>query len=196
MIQLKRPDFENRRLLLLDCEERSLAQLRKSLQRLGIRTVEVHGDTALPDDCFAAIVELDHFASPAVLASLGEQGLPVIALTSHESLSHIQRALCLGATALLNKPITQGSVYTTVMMALALRERLSADAKEIEQLRERLNRRPLLAKAIARLMVEQGVDEATAYERLRSLSMSLNRSVDELCKDMLADRISNAGGRS
>ncbi|HFD3911546.1 response regulator, partial [Pseudomonas aeruginosa] len=104
MKSLSRPDFENGRLLLVDCDERTLASLHKSLRRLGITAEAVAADT-LPalDGCFAAIVELEHFASPATLARLEAAGVPLIALTAHETLSQIQRAIELGVTALLNK---------------------------------------------------------------------------------------------
>lgn len=41
MSLFKRPDFEAGRLLLIDCEPRSLANLHKSLQRLGITAQEL-----------------------------------------------------------------------------------------------------------------------------------------------------------
>lgn len=190
MSLLKRQDFETGRLLLIDCESRTLANLEKSLQRLGITAQALFedGDDSL-DGCFAAIVELEYFASPATLLRLNQAGVPIVALTPHETLSQIQRAIELGATALLNKPITQGSVYTTLMMAVGLRERLDSDARTIEALQQRLAARPLLAQTLARLMVEQQLDEREAYERLRSLSMRLNRSLDDLCADMAADAL-------
>jgi CheY-like chemotaxis protein len=196
MSLLKRPDFENGRLLLIDCEPRTLANLQKSLQRLGIAPQALFEDA---DDslegCFAAIVELEHFASPATLQRLNDANVPIVALTPHETLSQIQRAIELGATALLNKPITQGSVFTTLMMAVGLRERLDTDARTIDSLHQRLGARPLLAQALARLMVEQHIDEREAYERLRSLSMRLNRSLDDLCADMAADHLQQKEGR-
>ena len=42
MKSLSRPDFENGRLLLVDCDERTLASLHKSLRRLGITTTFVY----------------------------------------------------------------------------------------------------------------------------------------------------------
>ena len=96
---------------------------------------------------------------------------------------------------MLNKPITQGSVYTTLMMAIGLRERLDSDSRTIEALQQRLLARPLLAQALARLMVEQQIDERAAYERLRSLSMHLNRSLDDLCADLAADRLQPSRGQ-
>lgn len=194
MSLLKRPDFESGRLLLVDCEPRTLASLQKSLQRLGI-TPQALFEDALDslEGCFAAVVDLEHFASPAILQRLNSTGVPIVALTPHETLSQIQRAIELGATALLNKPITQGSVYTTLMMAISLRERLDSDARTLEALRQRLDARPLLAQALARLMVEHKIDEREAYERLRSLSMHLNRSLDDLCADMAADYLQQGG---
>lgn len=196
MSPFNRPDFENGTLLLVDCEARTLASLEKSLHRLGITAQPLLADA--PQDvqrCFAAIVELEHFASPQTLLKLAEANVPVVALTPHETLSQIQRAIELGATALLNRPITQGSVYTTLMMAIGLRERLDRDAQTIDSLQQRLTRRPQLAMALARLMVEHGLDESAAYERLRELSMRLNRSIDELCAELAADAGHQRGGR-
>ncbi|MFC6300282.1 ANTAR domain-containing protein [Pseudomonas sp. CCM 7893] len=194
MSQLKRPDFENGRLLLVDCEPRTLSSLQKSLQRLGITSLALFEDAQDSlEDCFAVVVDLEHFASPDILERLNSACVPIVALTPHETLSQIQRAIEMGATALLNKPITQGSVYTTLMMAISLSERLDCDARTIDALQQRLAARPLLAQALARLMVEQQIDEREAYERLRSLSMRLNRSLDELCADMAADYLQQGG---
>lgn len=192
MKSLSRPDFENGRLLLVDCDERTLASLHKSLRRLGITAEAVAADT-LPalDGCFAAIVELEHFASPATLARLEAAGVPLIALTAHETLSQIQRAIELGVTALLNKPITQGSVYTTLMMAIGLRQRLAAEQQRSRSLAEKVASRRLVAQALARLMVERELDENRAYEHLRKLSMELNRSLEDICAELVGAAIAN-----
>ncbi|NBF11280.1 ANTAR domain-containing response regulator [Pseudomonas sp. Fl4BN1] len=183
-------------LLLIDCEPRVLASLEKSLQRLGIACLAVQQDASdeLPGS-LAAIVDLENCSSFTLLQRLNREGVPIVALTPHETLSQIQRAIGLGATALLNKPITQGSVYTTLMMAIALRQRLDTDARSIEGLQQRLALRPLLATVLARLMVERGIDEQEAYEHLRGLSMQLNRSLDELCVELAAAPRQERGGR-
>lgn len=196
MSPLKRPDFERGRLLLVDCDPRTLAHLEKSLHRLGITSLALSADANDSlDGVFAAIVELEHFASPRLLEGLNLAGVPVVALTPHETLSQIQRAIELGATALLNKPITQGSVFTTLMMAIGLHERLDANAQSTMRLQQRLDARPQLAQALARLMVEHHISERDAYERLRDLSMQLNRSIDDLCADLAADLVRQGGRR-
>jgi AmiR/NasT family two-component response regulator len=183
------PALDQGHLLLIDCDERSQASLGKSLQRLGIQARALQHDAPCDTHgCFAAILEIEHFASPQAVQALNAAGIPIVALTAHETLSQIQRALQLGATALLNKPISQGSVYTTLMMAVGLRSRQRADAEQLAALQQRLAMRPLLSQALARLMVTQQLDEASAYERLRSLSMQLNRPIEALCVDLLATR--------
>lgn len=185
MTLLKRPDFENTRLLLVDCDECAQASLQKSLQRLGVAASVVAQDaeTGL-NDVLALVVELDQFASPVLLAEANRRALPIIALTQHETLSQIQRALELGATAMLNKPITQGSVYTTLMMAIGLRDRLRDEQQKVVGLQGKVDSRPLVAQALAWLMVELEITETQAYERIRHLSMQTNRSLEEICLDL------------
>lgn len=188
-MKVRFPALERGYLLLIDCDERSQTSLGKSLQRLGIHAHTVNQDAPWDSaGCFAAILEVEHFASPQAVRQLNAAAIPIIALSAHETLSQIQRALQLGATALLNKPITQGSIYTTLMMAVGLRERQRTDAERLTELQQRLAQRPVLSQALARLMVTQRIDEAAAYERLRSLSMELNRSIESLCLDLLATR--------
>ncbi|PBX80826.1 ANTAR domain-containing protein, partial [Pseudomonas aeruginosa] len=92
-------------------------------------------------------------------------------------------------TALLNKPITQGSVYTTLMMAIGLRARLAEANRQQAALARRVEAGPLLARTLARLMVERTLTEQQAYEQLRELSMRLNRSVEALCAEFEVDRL-------
>jgi AmiR/NasT family two-component response regulator len=180
------PDFGRHRVALIDCSERNLASLEKSLQRLGVQWLSIQQDEAdVPDDCLAAIVELDSVQGPATLAQVRARNVPIIVLTQLDTLSQIQRGVALGATAILNRPITQSSVYTTLMMALALHERLGELQAQNATLREKLASRPLVAQAIARLMVDLNLTEAQAFERIRSLSMKTHRSVEEVCIDLL-----------
>ncbi len=188
----KRPSFGSASLLLVDCDERSLAALQKSLQRLGIASQPLHADAPQAlEQVLALVVELDHFASPRIVEQANAAGLPIIALTQHETLSQIQRALELGATAMLNKPITQGSVYTTLMMAIGLRQRLAAEQQRSRSLAEKVASRRLVAQALARLMVERELDENRAYEHIRKLSMELNRSLEDICAELVGAAVAN-----
>ncbi|TKI06530.1 ANTAR domain-containing response regulator [Martelella alba] len=177
------PDFATHPLLLVDCEARSLAALEKSLLRMGVRWLTVERDAPLSSDTLsAALVELEHFASPGVLAQLNQAGLPIVALTSHEALSQIQRAIDLGATALLPKPINQRAVFTTLMMAVGLRRQLNEDSRDLAQSRRRLGLTGELAQTLAALMVRWDMDEQQAYAWLRAESMRTNRRIEDICR--------------
>ncbi|QWA13243.1 ANTAR domain-containing protein [Sodalis ligni] len=185
-MNLTSPEFEARPLLLVDCEARTLAALEKSLPRMGVRWLTAALDGPPPEEPLcAALVELEHFASPRLLASLNQAGLPIVALTSHEALSQIQRAIDLGATALLPKPINQRAIYTTLMMAVGLRQQLNEDSRNLSLAHRRLDFNAELAQTLAALMVERDLDERQAYAWLRGESMRTNRRIEDICRQRL-----------
>lgn len=185
-----------RSLLLIDCDERSTAMLEKSLLRLGmsVSTMSHHADE-IAADVFAVVVGIDDMESHTLISAVRARQLPIIALSRHEALSQIQAAIRIGATAMLNKPFTQSAVYTTVMMAHGLNRRMT----ELEAAAERgditLRMRPLVARTVARLMVESGIDEQQAFERIRTMSMSLNVNIETICVDLETTACSKGGAR-
>ena len=178
MKTLLSPDLDAQPLLLVDCEARSREALEKNLTRMGIRWHHLTGDEALP-------VELEAFASPLTLSQINLAGIPVIALTSHEGLYQVQRALELGATALLTKPITQRAIYTTLMMAVGLRQQLHDIQQQQMLLRQRLAAMPQITQALAAQMQAESIDEQQAWVRLRSESMCTNQSVAQVAQKWL-----------
>lgn len=185
-----------RKLLLVDCDERTCAMLTKSIGRLGMEVITAESDDLpLEADIIGVVVEIEEFRSESLLHRAHQQGLPIIALSRHETLSQIQNAIRIGATAMLNRPFTQSSVYTTLMMASGLRDRLHALSAETARLSELLRQRPQISKAVARLMTDCGIDEHEAFERIRTLSMKLNISIEAICTD-IEQRASSHGVRN
>lgn len=178
-------DFRSQ-LLLVDCDARTQAMLDKCLTRLGIDCLIVADDSWCDLDTIqGVIVELDDLNSERLLASVREQGLPIVAVTHHQTPSQIQRALRLGATAILNKPITQSAVYTTLMMARGLNERIHALEIARRDLTETLSQREIIAKAVAHLMVKLELSEQDAYEHLRRHAMSTQQPIEHVCRTLL-----------
>lgn len=185
MIAGKPPLTSKRKLLLVDCDERTRAMLIKSIARLGMEAISAEpGDQHFGTDVIGLIVEIDDFESENLVRDAHQHGLPIIALSRHETLSQIQSAIRIGATAMLNRPFTQSSVYTTLMMANGLRERINSLEADISRKAEQLHLRPQITKAVARLMVECGIDEHEAFGRIRALSMELNISIEAICADV------------
>ncbi|MFH8133544.1 ANTAR domain-containing response regulator [Pantoea osteomyelitidis] len=197
MKTLLSPDFDAQPLLLVDCEARSREALEKNLTRMGIRWHHLTADEAIPllTPC-AVLVELEAFASPLTLQRVNMAGIPVIALTSHEGLSQVQRALTLGATAILSKPITQRAIYTTLMMAVGLRQQLHESQQQQELLRQRLAATPQITRALAALMLAENIDEQQAWVRLRTESMRTNQPVAQVAEQWLRQSAPDAQGRS
>lgn len=178
-------DFRSQ-LLLVDCDARTQAMLDKCLTRLGIDCLIVADDDQVELETIqGVIVELDYFNSERLLAAVREQGLPIVAVTHHQTPSQIQRALRLGATAILNKPITQSAVYTTLMMARGLNERIHALEIARRDLNDTLSQREVIAKAVAHLMVKLELSEQDAYERLRRHAMSTQQPIERVCRTLL-----------
>ncbi|WP_110684877.1 ANTAR domain-containing response regulator [Salinicola aestuarinus] len=173
-------------LLLIDCEVRSLTMLNKSLDRLGLRSLAVDDDAPCALEAVSGvIVELDHFNSERLLARVRGAGIPIIAMTHHQTLSQIERAVRLGATAILNKPITQSTVYTTLAMAKALRQQAVALEAANHQLAQRLSAQGAIARAVARLMVALSCDESQAFERLRGEAMDAQLTLEDAAERLL-----------
>lgn len=178
-------DFRSQ-LLLVDCDSRTQGMLDKCLTRLGMSCLIGTDDNMVELETIQGVfVELDHFNSERLLASVREQGLPIVAVTHHQTPSQIQRALCLGATAILNKPITQSTVYTTLMMARGLNERIHALETAKGELTDTLAQRDVIAKAVAHLMIELDLSEQDAYERLRRHAMSTQQPIEQVCRMLL-----------
>jgi AmiR/NasT family two-component response regulator len=94
-------------------------------------------------------------------------------------------ALELGATALLTKPITQRAIYTTLMMAVGLRQQLHDIQQQQMLLRQRLAAMPQITQALAAQMQAESIDEQQAWVRLRSESMCTNQSVAQVAQKWL-----------
>ncbi|AOY90021.1 response regulator [Marinobacter salinus] len=174
-----------RKLLLIDCDDRTQQMLTKSIRRLGMEATSADPDAQnLDENILAVIVEIDELQSQKILNQARKQALPIIALSRHETLSQIQSAIRVGATAMLNRPLTQSSVYTTLMMASNLKERINALEAENSRQSLQLQARPQIAKAVARLMTDLKIDEHDAFDRIRTLSMELNISIEAICADI------------
>ena len=174
-----------RKLLLIDCDDRTQQMLTKSIRRLGMEALSADSAAQnLDESILAVIVEIDELQSQEILNQARNQGLPIIALSRHETLSQIQSAIRVGATAMLNRPLTQSSVYTTLMMASNLREQINALKAENSRQSLQIQARPQIAKAVARLMTDLKIDEHDAFDRIRTLSMELNISIETICTDI------------
>lgn len=173
-------NFANYPLLLIDCEENLSNALEKSLSRMGlIWSTNQEQDKA--KQYSAALVDIQNLKNEEQVNQLQKNGTAIIAITAHEGLKEMQRVIDLGATALLHKPITQRAIYSTLIMAISLKNKIDSDALLINRLNKKRDLVPLLAKTIAQLMSYWKIDETEAYNWIRTEAMKNNQTIEQVC---------------
>ncbi len=114
-----------------------------------------------------------------------ERPVPVILISAHHEDEYIHRAQGGPVLAYLIKPISEASLEPAIAVALARFEEMQALLHEATDLRQALEDRKVIERAKGILMKRGGMDEASAFRRLRELSMTQNRKVVEIAKMIL-----------
>ena len=115
----------------------------------------------------------------------GKAPMPMIALIGSEAPGRIEWALSRKADAQLLKPIGNAGVYSALLIARQSFEAQRRLADEIAALQSRVAERQTIVRAVAALCA-QGVDDARAYEQLRSLAMGWQVSMEEAAARIVA----------
>jgi len=116
----------------------------------------------------------------------GEAPMPLIALLGSEAPGRVEWAIGQGADAHILKPIGSAGVYSALVIArhaFAARRQLLA---EIEDMRDRLRRRPTVARAVIAIMQGEKMNEAAAFRRLRQIAMESRRTIEDAAEMVIA----------
>lgn len=116
----------------------------------------------------------------------GEAPMPLIALLGSEAPGRVEWAIGQGADAHILKPIGSAGVYSALVIArhaFAARHRLLA---EIDDMRDRLRRRPTVARAVIAIMQSEKMNEAAAFRRLRQIAMETRRTIEDAAETVIA----------
>jgi len=112
--------------------------------------------------------------------------MPLIALLGSETPGRVEWAISQGTDSHLLKPIGSAGIYGALVVAshsFAQRKRLFA---EMDELRERLRRRPMVARAVITIMQCEDLDEGEALRRLRRIAMNLRRNIEDAADIVIA----------
>jgi AmiR/NasT family two-component response regulator len=116
----------------------------------------------------------------------GEAPMPLIALLGSEAPGRVEWAIGQGADAHILKPIGSAGVYSALVIArhaFAARRQLLA---EIDDMRDRLRRRPTVARAVIAIMQGEKMNEAAAFRRLRQIAMETRRTIEDAAETVIA----------
>jgi len=115
----------------------------------------------------------------------GEAPTPIIALIGSEAPGRIEWALSHKADAQMVKPVGNAGVYSALLIARQSFEARQRQASEIAALQARVAERQTIVRAVAALCAS-GVDDALAYDRLRSLAMSWQIPIEDAARRIVA----------
>lgn len=125
----------------------------------------------------------------------GHAPMPMIALIGSEAPGRIAWALAQGSNAHLLKPIGSTGAYSALLIASHAHEVARSQADDIRSLEVRLRQRPVIVKAVLKLIQQERLDEAGAWKRLRTIAMdwgmTIEETADAICRD---DRRTKSGG--
>ena len=107
-----------------------------------------------------------------------ETAVPFLFFSAYGDEEFVQRAVKIGALGYLLKPLNVAAIMPSIRTALAR-------AQDISGLQDALESSRVIAAAVGMLMQAEGLDQATAFERLRRQARGERRRLEDLATEML-----------
>ncbi|ADB53833.1 ANTAR domain-containing response regulator [Conexibacter woesei] len=179
-------------ILAADEDHEALERLGALLRELGHRvtayaiSVAEVAEKVLSDDPDVSIVVL-HEDDDHALALIEELGAsasgPVVALTLRDDPDFVARAADRGIAA-YTQPATPDAIQSAIELALRRHAELTRLETKVDQLEGALERRAVIERAKGILMERHDVDQAAAFERLRTHARAARRRVVDVARDV------------
>ena len=182
-------NFRGMHALILHGADPNRTVLERTLARLGLTLRPEDPATIDPacrdlaQDVDIVFVDADSWSMAHPPCAPGR--VPLVSMIGHETPSRLQRAFDMQPTAFLLKPVRPHGVFTSVFFAVnEHRRRLDLDA-ELRSLCERHAARRFVTKAVLLLMEQHGTDDEEAFRRLRKLSMTQRKTIEDLSRQIV-----------
>lgn len=181
--------------VILHREHPSVDALKRQLELLHIRVSTVWPQIDGADaSCDVVFFDADMGHDGQFPWPRGFAPMPMIALIGSEAPGRIEWALAQGSNAHLLKPIGSTGAYSALLIASHAYQITRSQADDIRALEDRLRQRPIVVRAILKLLQREGLDEAGAWKRLRKIAMDWGMTIEEtaeaICRD---DRRTRSG---
>lgn len=132
-------------------------------------------------------VDLPDIDGPTALVEISQtRTIPAIVITQQSSLEHVQRALEDHVMAYLLEPIQAQEILPTIYLVLRRFEQFQELEQENESLKQALSDRKVIERAKGILMKRAGIDEETAYKRLRRMATDNRMKIAEAADRVLS----------
>lgn len=181
--------------VILHREHPSVDALKRQLELLHIRVSTVWPQIDGADaTCDVVFFDADMGHDGQFPWPRGFAPMPMIALIGSEAPGRVEWALAQGSNAHLLKPIGSTGAYSALLIAAHAYQITRSQADDIRALEDRLRQRPIVVRAILKLLQQEGLDEAGAWKRLRKIAMDWGMTIEEtaeaICRD---DRRTKSG---
>jgi AmiR/NasT family two-component response regulator len=181
------PNFRNWRAVVLHRPSPTTDAVLRQLERLGIQPRSLWPDLDLESaDADVIFFDADMGFDEQFPWPPGQAPMPLVALVGTEAPGRLEWVLAHGAGAHLMKPVASGGVYSALVIACNAMQQRRALAGEVEDLRDRLRRRPQVASAVLRVMIAQRIESAEAMRLIRRAAMEHGQSIENYCDALLA----------
>ncbi|MHA7971573.1 ANTAR domain-containing response regulator [Rhizobium sp. CAU 1783] len=181
--------------VILHRDHPSVDALKRQLELLHIRVSVVWPQVDGADaDCDVVFFDADMGHDGQFPWPRGFAPMPMIALIGSEAPGRVEWALAQGSNAHLLKPIGSTGAYSALLIAAHAYQITRSQADDIRALEDRLRQRPIVVRAILKLLQQERLDEAGAWKRLRKIAMDWGMTIEEtaeaICRD---DRRTKSG---
>lgn len=181
--------------VILHRDHPSVDALKRQLELLHIRVSVVWPQVDGADaDCDVVFFDADMGHDGQFPWPRGFAPMPMIALIGSEAPGRVEWALAQGSNAHLLKPIGSTGAYSALLIAAHAYQITRSQADDIRALEDRLRQRPIVVRAVLKLLQQERLDEAGAWKRLRKIAMDWGMTIEEtaeaICRD---DRRTRSG---
>ena len=104
----------------------------------------------------------------------------IVFLTAYSNKDFINQAREVGVMGYLVKPIDKENLLPAVEVAIAQGEELNEIRENVENLKNKIEKRKLVSRAKGILMDKKNLDEKEAYNKIRKLSMDKRCSMKKI----------------
>jgi response regulator NasT len=137
-----------------------------------------------PDLAIVALHEDKEHALDLVHEIVEERICPVVVQTNGEDPEFAARAAQRGVFA-VTAPVKPEALQAAIEVAIRRHEEVEELAEQVENLEGAIRRRAIVERAKGMLMERHGIDERTAFERLRERARSSNRTLVDVAQSIL-----------
>ena len=140
----------------------------------------------LPHDVDTVFHLVETAETPAFIASASEDGPTFVAIVDYENPTVLKRLLDSNAHGVVNKPLRPFGILSSMVLARSLRGYTRRLEVKVQKLEETLKARRDVDKAVKILVTLKKIDEAQAYELIRSQATQKRLSMAQVAATVIS----------